>query len=138
MLLDDVKSGKVKALIARAADFTGPKNSVLVITVIDNYVKGNSAQMLGDITKTHSFTYVPDAGAATALLGNTEDAYGQVWHLPSEQTKMTWRQWIDLCAKECGVPAKVFNIPRWSTGILSIFIPFLGGQLAEPGGGRKI
>jgi hypothetical protein len=34
--------------------------------------------------KKHSFIYTPDAAKATAILGNTPDAYNQVWHLPTD------------------------------------------------------
>ncbi len=51
----------------------------------------------------HSFTYTPDAGKATALLGNSEKAYNQVWHLPTAKNPYTGREWIEAIAKEMGV-----------------------------------
>lgn len=132
MLLDDVKAGKLQALIARAPDFTSPKNSALVITVIDNFVQGKSGMLIGDPNKKHNFIFTPDAGKATALLGNTEDAYGQVWHLPSENSQRTWKQWIELCAKECGVAPKFSTLPKWSLGLMAPIIPYLGEFGEEP------
>jgi len=35
---------------------------------------------------------------ATALLGNTTDAYGQVWHLPTDRTRLNAEQWTEKMA----------------------------------------
>jgi nucleoside-diphosphate-sugar epimerase len=102
MIMEEVEKGQLTALIARAADFYGPdnKNSALSIMVADNLLKGKKAQAFGDLGKIHTYTYTPDAGKATALLGNTGDAYNQVWHLPTTKEKLSNRQWIELIAEE--------------------------------------
>src|SRR4051812_2516045 len=81
MIMNEVANGKLTALIARSADFYGPDTdkSVLAETAAKNLVKGKKAQAFGDINKIHTYTFTPDAGKATALLGNTTDAYSQVW-----------------------------------------------------------
>jgi len=84
MIMDEVKSGNLKAIIARAADFYGPNTplSFVNVTVFDNFKKGKKAQWLINDKVRHSLTYTPDAGRATAILGNAASAYNQVWHLP--------------------------------------------------------
>ena len=79
------------ALIARSADFYGPdiENSILMETVYKNLKKGKKASWFADADKKHSFTYTPDAAKATALLGNTPDAYNQIWHLPTDKNTLT-------------------------------------------------
>ena len=79
--MEELEKGPLTALIARAADFYGPdkKNSMLSIMVMDNLLKGKKAQAFGDLSKIHAYTYTPDAGKATALGGNTPDAYQQIW-----------------------------------------------------------
>ena len=52
--------------------------------VLKNLREGKKAMWFVSSDIKHSFTYTPDAAKATALLGNTPDAYGQVWHLPTE------------------------------------------------------
>ena len=76
-------------------------------------------------TKKHSFTYTPDAAKATALLGNTEDAYNQVWHLPTDPNALTGKQIIALFAKEMNGSEKVSVMPMWLLKILGVFIPLL-------------
>lgn len=75
--------------------------------------------------KIHSFTYTPDAAKATALLGNTENAYNQVWHLPTDAAKLTGREIISLFAKEMNVKNKVFVMPMWLLKGMGLFVPLL-------------
>lgn len=127
MILQEVKNGTLTALIARAADFYGPdnKNSALGIMVADNLRKGKKAQAFGNIDKRHTYTYTPDAAKATAQLGNTADAYNQVWHLPTTQEKLTNRQWIQLVAEAMQVEAKIQPVPRWMLKLIGVFVPIM-------------
>jgi nucleoside-diphosphate-sugar epimerase len=127
MLLDEVKAGKLIALIARSADFYGPDNEKSVVTeiVYKNLKKGKSANWFVNADKKHSFTFTPDAARATALLGNTEDAFNQVWHLPTDKNTLTGREFIDLFAKELKVKSKLMVMPLWFIKILGLFMPVL-------------
>jgi nucleoside-diphosphate-sugar epimerase len=127
MLMDAVKVGAVTALIARAADFYGPDNdkSVLVETVLKNLRKGKAANWFASPNHVHTFTYTPDAAKATALLGNTPDTYGQVWHLPTHPVRLTGKEWVNLFAKEMNVSPKVSVLPVWLMGILGLFVPIM-------------
>lgn len=125
MIMQDVENKKLTAMIVRAADFYGPDTdkSMLGETVVKNMLKGKKAQAFGNINKIHTYTFTPDAGKATALLGNTADAYNQVWHLPTTKEKLTARQWIELVAKEPGTEPRVQMVPNWMLSILGLFIP---------------
>jgi nucleoside-diphosphate-sugar epimerase len=127
MIMEEVEKGQLTALIARAADFYGPdnKNSALSIMVVDNLLKGKKAQAFGDLGKIHTYTYTPDAGKATALLGNTGDAYNQVWHLPTTKEKLSNIQWVQLIAEELKVEPKIQVISPGMLRFLGIFIPGL-------------
>jgi nucleoside-diphosphate-sugar epimerase len=127
MILSEVEKGKLTALIARAADFYGPdnKNSALSLMVADNLVKGKKAQAFGNIDKIHTYTYTPDAAKATAILGNTADAFGQEWHVPTTREKMTNRQWIELIAKELQTKASIQVAPKFMIQLLGLFVPLM-------------
>ena len=133
MILDEVKSGDLTALIARAADFYGPniKNtSILTETVFKNLATGKKAFWLGKSDCRHSFTYTPDAGKATALLGNTADAYQQVWHLPTAPDPYTGEEWVNAIAQEMGVKPKSFAVPNFMIQLMGLFSPFMR-EMAE-------
>jgi nucleoside-diphosphate-sugar epimerase len=128
MILDEVESGHLQAIIARSADFYGPslKNvSILTETVFKNFSIGKKANWLGSVNYRHSFTYTPDAGTATALLGNTADAYNQVWHLPTASNPLTGKEWIKAIAKEMGAEPKFQVIPKFLVRISGLFVPIM-------------
>lgn len=128
MVMDKVKEGSLNALIARSADFYGPgiKNtSVLTETVFNPLSKGKKANWLGSIDCRHSFTYTPDAARATALLGNTESAYTQVWHLPTAGNPPTGKEWIKMIALELGVKPRSQVAGKFMVGLLGLFMPIM-------------
>lgn len=122
-LLDEIKKGNINAQIARAADFYGPHTplSYLKVMLFDNFAKGKKAQwFLTDTTK-HSFTYTPDAGKATALLGNTESAYNQVWHLPTDMNVPTGKEFIEMTANAFGVAPNYMILKMWMIKMAGLF-----------------
>lgn len=127
MIMKEVENNSLNALIARSADFYGPDNktSALRIMVVDNLLKGKKAQSFGNVNKIHTFTYTPDAAKATALLGNTPDAFHQVWHVPTTKERLTTLQWIHLIAEELQVKPDIQHLPLWMIKMLGIFIPSL-------------
>jgi nucleoside-diphosphate-sugar epimerase len=125
MLMKEVKEGALTALIARSADFSGGKSSMLHQLVTDNLLKGKKANWLSDADKIHSFTFVPDAARGTAILGNTPDAFNQVWHLPTDSSRLTGRQWIELVAGALNVSPRYSILSPFMLGLLGIFIPVL-------------
>jgi nucleoside-diphosphate-sugar epimerase len=129
MIMDEVKAGTLTAMIARAADFYGPNcngKSILMETVYANMMKGKTAQWFGNADKKHNFTFTPDAGKAVALLGNTPNAYNQVWHLPTTHQALTGKQWAALFAKQLDASPKLSVLPAWLLGIIGLFVPIMG------------
>lgn len=128
MIMDEVKAGKLTALIARSADFYGPgikNSSMLNETIIKPLKIGGKANVLGSPNAKHSYTYTPDAGKATALLGNTADAYNQVWHLPTASEPFTGAQWAWLIASELGVKPRYQRVSTYMVWILGFITPIM-------------
>jgi len=128
MIMDEVKAGKLTALIARSADFYGPgikNSSMLNETVIKPLSLGKKANLMGSPDCKHSYTYTPDAGWATAILGNTEDAYNQVWHLPTVADPFTMKEWIEQIARELRVQSRFQTVPKFLVRILGLFVPIM-------------
>lgn len=128
MIMDEVEKGNLQALIARAADFYGPGikgTSVLTETVFDPLSRNKKANWFGSLKKVHSYTYTPDAGKATALLGNTKEAYNQVWHLPTHNNPLTGQEWINAIANEMGVNPRVQLASKFVVRIMGLFMPVM-------------
>jgi nucleoside-diphosphate-sugar epimerase len=123
MIMHEVKQGNLKAIIAKAADFYGPETltSFVNIMVFENFKKGKKAQWMLDVNKKHSFTYTPDAGKGTAILGNTESAYNQIWHLPTNRNVLTGKEFIELAAKAMSVKPEYMVVKKWMLSMLGLF-----------------
>ncbi len=124
MLMNEVKAGSLQAMIVRAADFYGPNTemSFFNVMVFANYAKSKSAQYLLRDDVKHSFTYTPDAGAATALLGNTITAFNQVWHLPTDMQVLTGKEMLELSAAAMGTAPKYMVMKKWLLRIVGLFM----------------
>jgi nucleoside-diphosphate-sugar epimerase len=127
MILDEVARGTLTALIARSADFYGPEtyNSFLNMMVFENLKKGKSAQLMISKNLKHTFTYTPDAGKATALLGNTPSAFNQTWHLPTDSNALSSQQIVEIAAKELNVKAKITVLPKLMIQMAGLFNPII-------------
>jgi len=123
MIMNEVKQGNLNAIIAKAADFYGPETplSFVNIMVFDNFKKGKKAQWFIDVNKKHTFTYTPDAGKGTAILGNSESAYNQIWHLPTSRNVLTGKEFIELAAKAMGVKPEYTVVKKWMVQMLGLF-----------------
>ena len=126
MVTNEFGKGEMKALIARAADFYGPdiKNSLFSEAIVNNLRKGKKANWFVSVDKLHNFTYTPDAGKATALLGNTPEAFNQVWHLPSSEPH-TGKQWIEMVASELNKKSGIQIASKTILKIMGHFNPIM-------------
>lgn len=123
-LLDEIRSGSIKAMIARAADFYGPVGfsmSAPNMLVFGNLRKGKTAQWLINAKVPHSFTYVPDAAKALYMLANTESAFGQTWHLPTANDPLTGEKFIKEAAKEMNTRDNYSTISKGMMRLAGLF-----------------
>jgi nucleoside-diphosphate-sugar epimerase len=127
MIFDAVEKRGLTAMVTRSADFYGKnvKTGFLNIGVIDNFKKNKKAFWQSDANKIHSFTYVPDAAKAVALLGNTPEAYNQVWHLPTSAERWTGKDFINHIAKQINVKPRYYILSKFMISLFGIFSPTL-------------
>jgi nucleoside-diphosphate-sugar epimerase len=116
--------GRVRVAIGRASDFFGPRvlASAAGEQVFGRAVEGKSAQVAGDPDQPHTYTYAPDIGRGLVIFGESEEALGQVWHLPSPET-LTTRQFVEMIFEEVGKPARVQAAPKIVLRALGLFNP---------------
>ena len=123
-LQGEMAAGRVTAMIARAADFYGPyaeRSGMPSILVLQRLAAGKAAQVLVRADAKHSYTYTLDCARALPLLAAADDAYGQVWHLPTARPPLTGREFVDLAARELGVPARLTVTPGWMVRAAGVF-----------------
>ncbi|RYY37923.1 MAG: NAD-dependent epimerase/dehydratase family protein [Sphingobacteriaceae bacterium] len=127
MLLKEMAAGTIKAAIARAVDFYGPRvtdKSAASTLVFEKMKDGKAAQWFINADVPRSYNYTPDAAKALYLLATHERSFGQVWHLPSA-SPLTGRAFVKLAAKYMHRPAKVTVLPKWLLRIIGWFNPFM-------------
>ena len=128
MLLNEIKAGNIKALIARAADFYGPNaggKSVIGVLAFDKLLKGKTPQTFVNADLPHSYTFTTDAAKALYILSKRDEAFGQTWHLPTTSPALTSREFISLIANETNGTKKIQVIPKFMIKMISWFNPLM-------------
>lgn len=119
----EMQRGEIPVLIARAPEFYGPEQtqSVTNALVIDNLKAGRRPRVpLRDDTR-RTLIWTPDASRAVATLGNTSDAFGQTWHLPCCDDRLTYREFVTLACEAFGRPVDYTVLARWKLIAAGLF-----------------
>ncbi|HMT12860.1 MAG TPA: NAD-dependent epimerase/dehydratase family protein [Ignavibacteria bacterium] len=126
MLMNESGKEGFKAIIARAADFYGAGTLAFVTAMVfERFQKGKSAQWLISDKFRHSFTYAEDAAIGTAMLGNTDYAFNQIWHLPTDMNVLTGKEFVELTAREYNVKPKSMNVSKFMLKLIGLFNPII-------------
>ncbi|WP_312556768.1 NAD-dependent epimerase/dehydratase family protein [Empedobacter brevis] len=114
MLLSEMKSGEIEAVICRAPEFYGPDKtqSITNTLVFDNIKDGKKIKIPLRDSKKRSLIWTPDASRATALIGNSPDTFGQTWHLPVDDSHPTYKELIVLASKIYEKKLKYTVVPK--------------------------
>jgi len=88
LLIGEWKSGALSGLIARSADFYGPRagNGVPNLLVFEPLSKRRKPSWLVNDSVPHSLTFTPDAARGLVELSGRPSAWNQTWHLPPPPT----------------------------------------------------
>lgn len=127
MLLREMEEGNMTAAICRAPEFYGPRNTLSTITptIFDNIRKNKKPQIIASDSKVRTMIYTPDAGRATALIGNTPDAYGQTWHLPCDSSPLAQKEFMALISSILGRELKYMVLRKWMIRLAALSHPVI-------------
>jgi nucleoside-diphosphate-sugar epimerase len=121
--LNAVKEKEINAVICRAPEFYGPgKTKGITNTLVFEKLKENKKPkvLLNDnVLRTLIFT--PDASKAMALIGNTPEVYGQTWHLPCDDNRLTYKGIIAEISTQLGREVKYNVLSPFILKIASFF-----------------
>lgn len=124
MVLQEMERGEIPVLIGRAPEFYGPgkTQSFTNALVIDRLKLGKKPKVpVGDDTR-RTLIWTPDASRALATLGNAPDAYGETWHLPCDDNRPTYQQFVAMAADAFDCPADYSVIPSIAIAAAGIFL----------------
>ena len=122
-LLNAARSGRIKASIARSADFYGidARTSVPNLLVFQPLSQGKKAQWLANADVPHSFTYIPDAARALPLMAAADDSWGEVWHLPTAAPPWSGREFVAAAARAFNIAPRLMVLRPWMLRLAGIF-----------------
>ncbi|MFX4313656.1 NAD-dependent epimerase/dehydratase family protein [Enterobacter sp. 63] len=106
-VLDEMKRAEIPVLIGRAPEFYGPgkTQSFTNALILDKLKSGKRPRVPLRDDNLRTLIWTPDASRALAVLGNTPDAYGQSWHLPCCDDRLTYQQFVTLACDIFGQQA---------------------------------
>lgn len=122
MLLSAMKGKTIDAVIGRAPEFYGPDltQSITNSMVFNRVKEGKRAIVPLNDSVLRTLIWTPDASRALALLGNTPDAYGETWHLPTD-ANITYRNLVNKVEKIIGKKVRYTVVPMWIFKVGSLF-----------------
>ncbi|MBI4781187.1 MAG: NAD-dependent epimerase/dehydratase family protein [Oscillatoriophycideae cyanobacterium NC_groundwater_1537_Pr4_S-0.65um_50_18] len=118
------RQGVVQVAIARSSDFYGPGvlGSVMGDRIFPAVLAGKTAAAVGNLDVPHTYTFIDDFGKALVVLGERQEALGEIWHVPNAAT-LTTRQFLTLAFKEAGHPPKMSGTEKLMMRFAGLFIP---------------
>jgi nucleoside-diphosphate-sugar epimerase len=114
-VLEEMARGDIPVLIGRAPEFYGPgkTQSITNTLIIDNIRAGKIPRVPVRDDALRTLIWTPDASRALAALGNTPDAYGKTWHLPCDDGRLTYQQFVALASEVWGQPLAYKVLGKW-------------------------
>ncbi|XSS66298.1 SDR family oxidoreductase [Pseudomonas sp. B11] len=115
MVLQEMARGEIPVVIGRAPEFYGPgkTQSITNSLVIDNLKAGKKPRVPVRDDTLRTLIWTPDASRALAGLGNAPDTYGQTWHLPCDDNRLTYRQFVALASELSGRDPSYKVLGKW-------------------------
>ncbi|AWG22137.1 NAD-dependent dehydratase [Flavobacterium faecale] len=101
LLLQAIKEKQIEAVICRAPEFYGPgkTKSITNSLIFEKIKQHKKPKVFLNDSVLRTLIYTPDASKAMALIGNHPETYGQTWHLPCDDHRLTYK----------GIIAKISN-----------------------------
>lgn len=122
-VLKEIQDQTLEAVICRAPEFYGPgKTQSITNTLIFDKIKtGKTPKIpLKDHTK-RTLIWTPDASKAMALIANTPNTYGQTWHLPCDDERLTYQELMNVSSKIKHQHLRYAIIHQWQFNLGSLF-----------------
>ncbi|MDD4969437.1 MAG: NAD-dependent epimerase/dehydratase family protein [Paludibacter sp.] len=125
MLNNAIQHTDIMAMICRAPEFYGPgkTKSITNALIFENIRHSKKLKVLLKDDTLRTLIYAPDAAKATALLGNTPDAYHQTWHLPCDNNRLTAKEFIQFTSEIYGKKLDYIVLKKWMIRAISLFNP---------------
>jgi nucleoside-diphosphate-sugar epimerase len=117
------EAGKIQAVEVRASDFIGDSPQSQFAYFLPRLFKGKALQVLGDPDALHTWSYVDDVARTLVAVAQNAEAWGKVWHVPSNAPRSS-RQVFNELADRAGISrTKISGIPSFVLRALGLVNP---------------
>jgi nucleoside-diphosphate-sugar epimerase len=125
-LLAASRQGRLRVAIGRASNYYGPGGltSVTGERLFAAALAGRTVRWVGRLDQPHTLSYLEDVAAGLAVLGERDEADGQVWHLPAAEP-LTGRRFLELVAAAAGGRSRIATNSAAMTRLAGLFVPFV-------------
>jgi nucleoside-diphosphate-sugar epimerase len=123
-LLEAHAKGELRVAIGRGSDFFGPHvlTSALGERTFVPALAGKRVYAFGDMDVPHTYTFIEDFGKALVILGERDEALGQVWHVPNAETVST-RTLVTMIFEEARQKPNVSSMSPTMMQMIGLLIP---------------
>ena len=128
MVLQEMARGDIPVLIGRAPEFYGPEKtqSITNTLLIDSLKAGKKPRVPVRDDTLRTLIWTPDASRALAALGNTPDAFGQTWHLPCWDERLSYRQLATMACEVFERKPSYQVLSKWMLQAVGLFSKQVG------------
>ncbi|WP_028645631.1 NAD-dependent epimerase/dehydratase family protein [Nocardioides sp. URHA0020] len=122
------EAGRIRAVEVRGSDYMGPGVAVEaghIARVAPAALAGKTVRVMGRPDVLHSFTDVRDMARALVAVAAAPQAWGRVWHAPTNAPVTQAQALADVCAAAGREPVSVKAMPRAVLGIGGMLVPAL-------------
>lgn len=121
------REGRVRAVEVRASDYVGAGvgRGGQITRLVPGALSGRTSWVFGDPDAAHTWTDVQDVARLMARVAVSPQAWGRVWHAPSNAPRSQREVLADICAT-AGRPApRVRPIPRAARVLAASLVPMM-------------
>ena len=125
-LMEQHRAGKVRVAIGRASDYYGPgaTNAIAGKDLFTAVIAGKKAMWAGSLDQPHTMTYIQDFARGLVVLGERDEALGQVWHIPGAEP-ITGREFLNLAFEAAGTKPQMGAYSRLMIRFAGLFSPLI-------------
>jgi nucleoside-diphosphate-sugar epimerase len=122
LFLEQHRLGNLPVALARASDLYGPGVNTAMVDArfVRTALAGGTLRLPGDPSAAHTFSFAPDVARALVRLGSSEDAWGEIWHVPSAPA-VSLRNLAARIGQFAGVNSRVISLHSVFVKVAALF-----------------
>jgi nucleoside-diphosphate-sugar epimerase len=120
-------AGRVRAAEVRGSDYMGAGvgEGGHIPRLVPRALTGRPVRVLGSPDEPHSWTDVRDMARALVAVAARDDAWGRVWHAPTNPARTQREALADVCRAAGRDPVEVRGYPKVAMALGGLFSPLV-------------